>query len=177
MMKTCTKHAERIYTAARIPEIVSRAFHVATQGRPGPVVIALPEDMLTDEVEVADALPYAPVVMKPGAADMEALQRRLHLGEGPIVEGHGGVGIDILQADGGPQRQQGVTVGHRQAQGIAGEVEAGEIGVVVVRQIRIGGDPGINHPIAHIIMQVCARAYGDFVVIYRLAESFQKCAV
>ena len=79
------KWVVEIDRAERIPEIVSRAFHVATQGRPGPVVIALPEDMLTDTVEVPDALPYAPVVMKPGAADMEALQRRLLAAERPIV--------------------------------------------------------------------------------------------
>ena len=82
---TMAKWVVEIDRAERIPEIVSRAFHVATQGRPGPVVIALPEDMLTDEVEVADALPYAPVVMKPGPSDMEALQRRLLEAERPIV--------------------------------------------------------------------------------------------
>ena len=82
---TMAKWVVEIDRAERIPEIVSRAFHVATQGRPGPVVIALPEDMLTDEVEMADALPYAPVVMKPGPSDMEALQRRLLEAERPIV--------------------------------------------------------------------------------------------
>ena len=40
--------ADEIDDAARIPEIVSRAFHVAMNGRPGPVVLALPEDMLTE---------------------------------------------------------------------------------------------------------------------------------
>ncbi|MCA3562229.1 MAG: thiamine pyrophosphate-binding protein [Aestuariivirga sp.] len=79
------KWVVEIDRAERIPEIVSRAFHVATQGRPGPVVIALPEDMLADRVEVADAPPCAPVVMKPGAADMEALRRRLLAAERPIV--------------------------------------------------------------------------------------------
>ncbi|WP_374332267.1 thiamine pyrophosphate-binding protein [Aestuariivirga sp.] len=79
------KWVVEIDRAERIPEIVSRAFHVATQGRPGPVVIALPEDMLTDTVEVADALPFAPAVMKPGPADMEALQRRLLEAERPIL--------------------------------------------------------------------------------------------
>src|SRR6516164_3303888 len=42
------KWATQIETAAHIPEIVQRAFHIAMQGRPGPVVIALPEDMLTE---------------------------------------------------------------------------------------------------------------------------------
>src|SRR5688500_15817674 len=52
---TMTKWATEIDDPARIPEVISRAFHTATSGRPGPVVIALPEDMLTERVAVADA--------------------------------------------------------------------------------------------------------------------------
>ena len=48
------KWAARIDDARRIPEYVARAFRVATAGRPGPVVLALPEDMLRDEVEAVD---------------------------------------------------------------------------------------------------------------------------
>jgi acetolactate synthase-1/2/3 large subunit len=40
---------------ARFPELIARAFRVAMQGRPGPVVVALPEDVLVEEAEVADA--------------------------------------------------------------------------------------------------------------------------
>ena len=82
---TMAKWVVEIDRADRIPEIVSRAFHVATQGRPGPVVIALPEDMLTETAEVQDAPAFSPAVMKPGAADMEALQRRLLAARNPIV--------------------------------------------------------------------------------------------
>ena len=82
---TMAKWVVEIDRAERIPEILSRAFHVATQGRPGPVVIALPEDMLTDMADVPDARPFAPVVMSPGAGDMEAFQRRLLAAERPIV--------------------------------------------------------------------------------------------
>ena len=82
---TMAKWVVEIDRAERIPEILSRAFHVATQGRPGPVVIALPEDMLTDVVDVPDAKAFSPAVMKPGAADMEAFQRRLLSAEQPIV--------------------------------------------------------------------------------------------
>ena len=49
------KWATEIDDPARIPEVVSRAFHVAMNGRPGPVVIALPEDMLMERVSVGDA--------------------------------------------------------------------------------------------------------------------------
>ena len=45
------KWVVEIDDAKRIPELVTRAFAVATSGRPGPVVISLPEDMLTSEVE------------------------------------------------------------------------------------------------------------------------------
>jgi acetolactate synthase-1/2/3 large subunit len=49
------KWVVEITDAKRIPEIVARAFRVAMQGRPGPVVISLPEDVLTDVEDVADA--------------------------------------------------------------------------------------------------------------------------
>lgn len=82
---TMAKWVVEIDRAERIPEIVSRAFHVATQGRPGPVVIALPEDMLTDHVEVADAPAFTPAVMKPGAVDMDALRQRLLSAKRPVL--------------------------------------------------------------------------------------------
>ncbi len=49
------KWVVEITDARRIPEIIARAFRVAMQGRPGPVVISLPEDVLTDMEDVADA--------------------------------------------------------------------------------------------------------------------------
>ncbi|MDN8915741.1 thiamine pyrophosphate-binding protein, partial [Staphylococcus aureus] len=52
---------ERIDDARRIPEYMARAFTTAMQGRPGPVVLVLPEDMLTQQVE-GQPLPAAPVV-------------------------------------------------------------------------------------------------------------------
>ncbi len=54
MFSPLAKWATRIEDAARIPEYLARAFHMAISGRPGPVVIALPEDMLLDEVEALD---------------------------------------------------------------------------------------------------------------------------
>src|SRR6478752_943940 len=54
MFAPLAKWATRIDDAARIPEYVARAFATAISGRPGPVVLALPEDMLSDEVEAAD---------------------------------------------------------------------------------------------------------------------------
>jgi len=54
-----TKWATEIDDPARVPEIVSRAFYTATNGRPGPVVVAIPEDMLVERVAVPDAPPFA----------------------------------------------------------------------------------------------------------------------
>ena len=70
---------------ARIPELVSRAFFTATNGRPGPVVIALPEDMLTERAIVADAPAYAPVETWPGLSDMSKIQKLLWSAKRPIM--------------------------------------------------------------------------------------------
>jgi acetolactate synthase I/II/III large subunit len=79
------KWVTEIDDPARIPELVSRAFHVATSGRPGPVVIALPEDMLVETAEVADAPPFRPVETHPGLTMMAELQKRLWAAEKPVV--------------------------------------------------------------------------------------------
>src|SRR5215475_1835050 len=81
---TMAKWATEIDDAARVPEIVSRAFYTATNGRPGPVVIALPEDMLTERVAVPDAPPFRPVETSPGAAEMEELADLVAKAERPM---------------------------------------------------------------------------------------------
>ena len=79
------KWATEIDDAARIPELVSRAFHAACNGRPGPVVIALPEDMLTDRVAVPDATAFEPAEIWPGLTDMSRLQKLLWAAKRPVV--------------------------------------------------------------------------------------------
>ncbi|PZQ13006.1 MAG: thiamine pyrophosphate-binding protein [Ancylobacter novellus] len=79
------KWAVEIDDAARIPEFVSRAIRVATQGRPGPVVIALPEDMLAERADIPDAPPVAAAETWPGLADMAALQKMLWAARRPIA--------------------------------------------------------------------------------------------
>lgn len=64
------KWATEIDDPARVPEIIARAFTVATSGRPGPVVIGLPEDMLT---EIASAAIPAPVNAAPATLTKETL--------------------------------------------------------------------------------------------------------
>jgi acetolactate synthase-1/2/3 large subunit len=80
-----TKWTTEIDDAARIPEVVSRAFHVAMSGRPGPVVIALPEDMLVDAVNAADAPVVRATETAPSLSAMAELQKRLWAAERPIV--------------------------------------------------------------------------------------------
>jgi acetolactate synthase-1/2/3 large subunit len=82
---TIAKWATEIDDPARIPELISRAFYVATSGRPGPVVIALPEDMQVERVAVADAPAFAPVETWPGQNDMSRLQKLLWAAARPIV--------------------------------------------------------------------------------------------
>ncbi len=79
------KWAVEIDDAARIPEIISRAFHVAMSGRPGPVVIALPEDMLVESADAKDA-PYVDAVeANPSLSQMAQLQKRLWAAKNPIA--------------------------------------------------------------------------------------------
>jgi acetolactate synthase I/II/III large subunit len=85
MFMPLAKWVAQIDDPKRIPEMVSRAFQVATGGRPGPVVLALPEDMLTEGVETADAAPYRPVEIYPGAAAMAELGERLGAAKRPFL--------------------------------------------------------------------------------------------
>ncbi len=85
MFGPIAKWATQIDDARRIPEYMARAFRVATSGRPGPVVIALPEDMLTDIVEVADARPYSAAQAQLSAADLGALTAEIAAAERPLL--------------------------------------------------------------------------------------------
>ncbi len=80
-----TKWVAQIDRAERIPEYLSHAFHAATAGRPGPVALALPEDMLFAEAAVADVPRYKLVRPAPSAADMRELERVLAGASRPFV--------------------------------------------------------------------------------------------
>jgi acetolactate synthase-1/2/3 large subunit len=90
MFGQMAKWVAQIEDARRIPELVSQAFHTALNGRPGPVVLALPEDMLTDEVEVADAGPYRIARGAPAPGDMAKLREMLEAARRPMVIVGGG---------------------------------------------------------------------------------------
>src|ERR1700685_3635120 len=66
-----TKWATEIDDPARVPEIVSRAFYMAANGRPGPVVVSLLEDMLVERIAVPDAPPFALIETSPGPAELK----------------------------------------------------------------------------------------------------------
>ncbi|QCL85746.1 thiamine pyrophosphate-binding protein [Agrobacterium pusense] len=78
------KWVGEIDDARRIPEFVTRAFAVATSGRPGPVVLTLPEDMLVEEVEAPEAKPYTPVEAHPGLSQMAAFAKMLGEAKRPV---------------------------------------------------------------------------------------------
>src|SRR5687768_14336053 len=73
MFAPLAKWVAEIETADRIPEYVLRAFQVATSGRPGPVVLALPEDVLAEQSSAADTHPFHPVHAMPADAQLAAV--------------------------------------------------------------------------------------------------------
>lgn len=79
------KWVTEIEDLARIPEVLARAFSVAMSGRPGPVVIALPEDILFGSGVVGDAHPSQAVQAAPTAEDMDALRTLLSEARQPLV--------------------------------------------------------------------------------------------
>jgi acetolactate synthase-1/2/3 large subunit len=83
---TLTKWAAEIGSADRAPEMISRAFHVATAGRPGPVVLSLPEDMLRED---ATALPlpkgFSPTETHPGERELVRMAALVDGAERPIA--------------------------------------------------------------------------------------------
>jgi acetolactate synthase I/II/III large subunit len=85
MFGEVAKWVYEIDRADRVPEIISRAFYEATSGRPGPVVIALPEDMLRDETSAVNPKPWAQVETHPGLNQMAQLQKMLWAAERPLA--------------------------------------------------------------------------------------------
>jgi acetolactate synthase-1/2/3 large subunit len=85
MFGPMAKWVAQIDRADRIPELVARAFATACAGRPGPVVLALPEDMLSAEVDVADARPFHVVRPSPSVGDVEELATLLAAAERPLA--------------------------------------------------------------------------------------------
>ena len=79
------KWVAQIDRVERIPEYVSHAFHTACAGRPGPVVLALPEDTLFAEAAVADVPKHHTVRPAPSPAEMEQVRKLLDAAQRPFV--------------------------------------------------------------------------------------------
>ncbi|SDZ94577.1 acetolactate synthase-1/2/3 large subunit [Thalassobacillus cyri] len=86
-----TKWAVEITHAERVPELIQRAFRIAQTGRPGPVVVSLPEDMLRTKQNMQ----FGPPVMKPAPApspkEIDALMDQLQQSKKPLIIAGGGV--------------------------------------------------------------------------------------
>ncbi len=85
MFGSIAKWVASIDRADRIPELVSHAFHAATSGRCGPVVLALPEDMLAEEATVPDGRRYAPAQAAPSPDAMRAFAALLDAASRPLL--------------------------------------------------------------------------------------------
>ena len=99
MYAPLAKWVTQIDMAERIPELLNQAFQVATSGRPGPVVVALPEDMLRERAAAAVVGPYRAVQAHPGTADIAELRRLLAAAARPILLVGGSGWTDQAAAD------------------------------------------------------------------------------
>ena len=90
MFGEMAKAVTTLEDAGETPELIARAFHTATSGRPGPVVVALPEDVQDDEADVPDATRYRPSRPAPSPADVDRALELLAAAERPLVVVGGG---------------------------------------------------------------------------------------
>ncbi|MFZ1413614.1 MAG: thiamine pyrophosphate-dependent enzyme [Defluviicoccus sp.] len=79
------KHAEEVGRAEDLPDAIARAFSTAEQGRAGPVVLALPEDLLRDEMAVADVDTLPVTLLEPDPGLMQRLHAMLGDAERPLL--------------------------------------------------------------------------------------------
>jgi acetolactate synthase I/II/III large subunit len=85
-----SKWVDEVQQPGSFPETTAHAFQTALSGRSGPVVVALPEDVLDARAEVSDAAPRVPVQAAPSAADLALLRELLGAAERPLVVVGGG---------------------------------------------------------------------------------------
>jgi acetolactate synthase-1/2/3 large subunit len=85
MFGPMAKWVAQIDRTDRIPEFIARAYSTACSGRPGPVVLALPEDMLARTSDAADALAYQVAKAHPGSGQIAQLRALLETAERPLA--------------------------------------------------------------------------------------------
>lgn len=79
------KWVAQIDRADRVAEYVTRAFAMAQSGRPGPVVLALPEDMLRDKIPIKEILPAHGTEAAPFDTDLQQLHMELSKAKSPLI--------------------------------------------------------------------------------------------
>jgi acetolactate synthase-1/2/3 large subunit len=84
------KWVVEVESAGAFADVAAQAFHIAMSGRPGPVVVALPEDVLAEEADVADAPRYEAERAAPAATELERVHGLLTRAERPLVVVGGG---------------------------------------------------------------------------------------
>ena len=93
------KWVTQVDQAERLPELLQQAFWTARSGRPGPVALALPEDMLTDIVSVADAPAAGAAQAHPGREQLAQLRSLLAGSRRPLALVGGGTWTPQAAAD------------------------------------------------------------------------------
>ncbi|MEQ8193474.1 MAG: thiamine pyrophosphate-binding protein, partial [Rhodospirillales bacterium] len=99
MMKPLTKWVEQISDPSKIPEIVSRAFQTASSGNPGPVALALPEDMLREPASVPPVDSFRPMHGSPHPKDLARMRDMLAKAQKPLMIVGGGGWTDEARAN------------------------------------------------------------------------------
>ncbi|MGM8215248.1 thiamine pyrophosphate-dependent enzyme [Bacillaceae bacterium W0354] len=89
--KHIAKWTFEIKDSERVPEIMQRAFRIAQSGRPGPVVISLPEDMLKNKSEMTFGPPFHKSRPRPGEFELQAIKNCLQEAKRPLIIAGGGV--------------------------------------------------------------------------------------
>ncbi len=85
MFADMAKWVGEVNKAEQLPEYVSRALHIATHGRPGPVVLCVPEDVLEAESDVADFPQYKLALCGPSEADIFRIAELIRNARRPLV--------------------------------------------------------------------------------------------
>ncbi|MUV38654.1 Acetolactate synthase [Lentibacillus sp. JNUCC-1] len=91
LFQPISKWAVEVNDPERMPELVQRAFRIAQTGRPGPVVVSLPEDVLPVEVASVDLTPIVKPAPAPGKKEVEQVSQLLSKSKRPVMIAGGGV--------------------------------------------------------------------------------------
>ena len=157
MFGPLAKWVAQVDQVERIPELVARAFRVATSGRPGPVVLALPEDVLADVADVPDASPYAPAQAAPGTDELDA--RRATCSPRPSVRSRSSVASPGARLQGTLSRPGARRAGSRSPRRGAARTTSTTRPRCYAGHLGVGADPALRDRLrdADVLLVVGAR--------------------